>query len=654
MKYCSLSYKQFAWGALIIFALCGCSRNKDFYKESDGEENNRPSIDELFDFNTQHSCYVDFDYCLKNYVIIFELYAEDPLIESDGYYMKKDIEAVYRASTDENGKFKSDITLPAYMKEAWLYSDFLGVTTCVKLDIINQSLNFNRDNYLKEARGSSSRATVANGYTYPDEFRILGNWIDVWGTPEYLLNQKLPSADILYRMKKIYSSVNSEKIGNAHPGLLEENVPVDLKIKKATKVYLTFINTTATIQNTVGYFTYKTGTIPNVDEIQKIIAFPHTSPYYNNKMNRFGALMGGDRIQLKYWNGEKFLDEFPEGVSIGWFMIRMGYNHANGNITSKGRNIHYSTTSLNSDKKRHVVALHDNSEKLVSIGFEDQIEPYTDWNYADAVFSFEYEVDGAIDDLPSLPDDDKKPGPDDNFVACSGTIVFEDQWPAQGDYDMNDVAVYYESKRYKNLVSNKVIKCVDKFTVINESNSASYQNGFGYQFSSLDKGDIKSVLIEGVTKSSYMENQDLEPGQSHPTIILFDNAKSVIGKTITVTVEFKGEIAEGLLNAPCNPFIFIQNDRGRELHLATIPSTTANYLPTDKASESNWGKETDMTNSEKHIYYVAEDLMPYALYVSGIKFVLPDERQKITDAYPKFSSWVSSQGTTNKDWYKNK
>lgn len=359
-------------------------------------------------------------------------------------------------------------------------------------------------------------------------------------------------------------------------------------------------------------------------------------------------------MELKYWDGEKYLDEFPQGVSIGWFMIRMGYNNTNGNITSKGRNIHFSTTSLNSDNKRHVVALHDNSKKLVSIGFEDQIDPYSDWNYADAVFSFEYAVDGAIDDLPPLPDDDNKPGPDDNFVACNGTIVFEDQWPAQGDYDMNDVAVYYESKRYKNLISNKVIKCVDKFTVINESNSATYQNGFGYQFSSLNEADIKNVLIEGVAKSSYMEGQNLEPGQFRPTIILFDNAKSVIGKTITVTVEFKGEIEERLLPAPYNPFIFIQNDRGRELHLATIPSTTANYLPTNKASEDNWGKGSDMTNPKEHIYYVAEDLMPYALYVSGVKFDLPDECQKITDAYPKFSSWVSSQGAKNNDWYRNK
>ncbi|MCD7927133.1 MAG: LruC domain-containing protein [Bacteroides sp.] len=644
MNKLGFTNKHYAFAVLAFFLLCGCSHNKDFYQGSGEGETEKPSVDELFDFNTQQSCHVNIDYCLKDYVIIFEIYSEDPLVELDGNYVKKEIDPVYRASTDKNGKFMADITLPAYMEdEAWLYTDYLGVINCVKLNIIDHSLSFNQNDFMKEARGISPRATLPTGYTYPDEFKVLGNWIDKWGTPNYLLESQLPSADILYRVKKIYSSVDKEKIGKAHKELLEESVPVDIKIEKATKVYLTFINTTATIQNTVGYFTYKTGTTPDPDKIQKIISFPHTSPYYRN-LNRVGALIGGDRIQLKYWDGEKFLDEFPAGISIGWFMIRMGYSNTTGNVTSKGKTIHDSTTSLNSDNMRHVVALHDNGEKLVSIGFEDQIEPYTDWNYADAVFSLEYDVDGAIGELPSLPSDSDKPGFEDNFVLSNGTIVFEDQWPDQGDYDMNDVAIYYEGKRYKNPISNGVTKCVDKFTVINNSNSADYQNGFGYQLSNLVGNNIKSVLIDGADKSSYLGENNLEPEQSHPTIILFDNAKNFIGKTITVTIEFNGEIAEGLLQAPYNPFIFIKNDRGRELHLATIPLTKANYKPTQKANMEYWGQDLDMTNEGDGIYYVAADLMPYALYVSGERFILPDERQNIADAYPKFTEWAKSQG----------
>lgn len=30
---------------------------------------------------------------------------------------------------------------------------------------------------------------------------------------------------------------------------------------------------------------------------------------------------------------------------------------------------------------------------------------------------------------------------------------------------------------------------------------------------------------------------------------------------------------------------------------------------------------------------------------------IPDEGVKIDDSYPKFRSWVESDGKTNKDWY---
>lgn len=652
MKYCNPFRRQYVFVALMILALCSCSKKENFYQGPDDDEGKKPSVDELFDFDTQQSCHVNIDYCLKDYVIIFEIYDEDPMVELDGVYVKREIEAVYRASTDANGKFLEDIILPDYMQEAWLYTDYLGVANCVRLDILNHSLNFNYNDYMKGIKDVSPRATVANGYIYPDEFKVLGNWTDLWGTPDYLLDRQLPSADILYRVKKIYSAVAKEKIPETHPEFLDENVPVDLKIEKATKVYLTFLNNTASIKNSVGYFTYQTGTIPDASKIQKIIAFPHASTYFRGA-TRTGALTSGDRIQLKYWDGDKFLDEFPVGVSIGWFLIQGGYNTSTGNV-SKGSRIHYSTTSLNDDHKRHIVALHDSSEKLVTIGFEDQIDPKSDWNYADAIFSFEYEVDGAVGELPLLPEDGKKPGTNDNLVVLYGTIVFEDQWPDEGDYDMNDVAIYYESSRYKNPITNSVMKCVDKFTVINEPNSANYQNGFGYQFTELNDNSIGKVSIEGAPASSYVEEDNLEAGQSYPTVILFDNAKNFIGKTITVTVEFNGGVEEKRLAMPYNPFIFVNNDRGRELHLATTQETSANYKPTQKASEKYWGEDLDMTDKGKGIYYVSSNLMPFAMHISGVKFVLPGERENIMTAYPEFSGWVQSKGKQNKNWYKNK
>ena len=54
------------------------------------------------------------------------------------------------------------------------------------------------------------------------------------------------------------------------------------------------------------------------------------------------------------------------------------------------------------------------------------------------------------------------------------------------------------------------------------------QNGFGYQLHKLSNSNVKSVKItgpdaSGLSSSIYMEGKETEPGQSHPTILLYDD-----------------------------------------------------------------------------------------------------------------------------------
>lgn len=59
------------------------------------------------------------------------------------------------------------------------------------------------------------------------------------------------------------------------------------------------------MENVVGYFTYPTGTVPNVDNIQKVLAFPNATPINKIVENeRVGALLCGHEVKLKYWNSE--------------------------------------------------------------------------------------------------------------------------------------------------------------------------------------------------------------------------------------------------------------------------------------------------------------------------------------------------------------
>ena len=126
----------------------------------------------------------------------------------------------------------------------------------------------------------------------------------------------------------------------------------------------------------------------------------------------------------------------------------------------------YSYSAMNSDNKQRVVALRDKgTDQLVAIGFEDN----KDLDYCDATFYLKIAESQAIDtDLPELPSVDP-PTTVNNTVT--GLLAFEDLWPSQGDYDMNDVIVEYKSTIYQNALTGKAYKIVDEFTPVHSGGS---------------------------------------------------------------------------------------------------------------------------------------------------------------------------------------
>lgn len=597
---------------------------------------------DFFEFLTTHEYQLNVDYGLKDYPILFEIYTEDPFTTtSDGETVKKEIEPVFRAATDANGSFSGKISLPAALTQIYINSDYIGALQSVPVSISGDVIDYNQSS-LQGNAARSSRAFTPSGYKYPDGFLTLGNW-DIWGEPEYLLPEKgeLP-AGMLYGITKLLDWNPLWKVGR--DSLLNDKYVKDIVLSKPTKIKLVFLKSGASMQNTVGYYTYKKGEAPQgPDEVTKIIAFPHSSSYFGKTgIKHVGALNTGDQVQLKYWDGEKFVDEFPADVCIGWFIIPAGFNKGNVEVRSFSK-ICYSNPSFNSDNKQRTVSLFDsNSGEMVAIGFEDK----DDFNYSDAIFYFDFEK-GAVDEDIVAPIPPVTPTDEENKSTVTGTLVFEDNWPAQGDYDMNDVVVDYTSTTYKRISNNLVYKVVDTFTARHDG--ADYRNGFGYQFVNLSANDIKSITVEsdyGVV-SSYMQGQSLEPGQEKPTVILCDNFRDAVAKNAVfkVTMELKNECPKEYVAAPHNPFIFINNVRGKEVHLV-------NYPPTSLAEVNLFATEDDLSRPAEQLYYVSDVDFPFALNISGVKFDYPAERERIDVAYPKFTDWVKSGGTMNKEWYK--
>lgn len=621
---------------IALLPLSSCM-DKDVYR---GEQKNKPlNPSEVFDFKLNKDVTLNVDYGFKNdYYIVFQLYAQNPMKETaDSWEKDESIQPIYTSSTDKQGKHSEVISLSSDISEVWLYTDYLNALSPVRLEIsANGEINYNQADYIASLN-AGTRGITSAGHNYLDDWMLMPgvDW-DAYGLPTNIEPQlSLPPASTLYSIKKTYNKVNKEMIGVLHTGWIKNNATSEVKIVKDTELSLVFMQSNASWKNTVGYFTYPTGTVPTEESIRKVVAFPNATPI--TKIlggQRAGSLLCGHEVKLKYWNEkeQQFQDKFPAGVTVGWCLEGQGF--ADGNLVSK-RPTCYSYSSMNKDNVQYVVALRDsNSDRLVAIGFEDNAGK----DYADALFCLKVAEPAAVDaGKEVLP----LANPPANFTnTVKGTLAYEDQWPSVGDYDMNDVVMEYQSTIYQNALNNQVYKIVDEFTPVN--NGASYTCGFGYQLHKISSDRVISITVEGP------EGWSIEEDQAHPTVLLFNSIRNVMKQKFTITTEL-ADVDKANVQPPYNPFIFVK-DRSTEVHLV-------NYPPTSKANQDLFNTKNDVSNPSAGVYYITPfkgevNLMPYGINIPVLNFKVTDENEKIYDAYPRFVDWAKSGGKTNTDWYK--
>ncbi len=242
-----------------------------------------------------------------------------------------------------------------------------------------------------------------------------------------------------------------------------------------------------------------------------------------------------------------------------------------------------------------------------------------------------------------------------------GTLAFEDLWPGMGDYDFNDLVLDYHFKSVLN-ASNKLVEFYTKYSV--RAVGASLKNGFGLELGG-DPSNVQSVTGTHYT-SNYVHNNanGTEQGQSKTVVVLFDNAFSMIGNsgsafintkedvpyvqpdTSTLHVLYKNPVdVKTTGTAPYNPFMIVNGDRGKEVHLA-------GQKPTDLADPSIFGTMADATNPATGKYYQTASNLPWALDLP-VSFAYPVETVDILNAYNHFAAWAESGGTQYSDWYKD-
>lgn len=618
----------------------------------------------IFDFSTEKNYTLNVGYDVpEGYKVYFEVFTENPrTIDKDGQYVMKNIKPIDVGFTDVNGVYNYPIKVPTTAKKLFVYTTYAGVPRLLVADVAGEVLKAKEvEDEFAETKSSVLRASGdyknADYNKFAEGFSLnrLGYWInqngypidggtyDVYGRPDYLLDNKiLVSQNVLKGINQIVPEgrLTSDikkyiKNGDIHV--------VEADGKKSANVDVYFLDANTTARSIFGYYCYKTNNPPTkVSDIEKniTILFPNTK-----RVGDKGGLMRGEGVRLHYMeNGVDKGDEFPAGTSIGWVIYNNAYVSAFiGNPITRGGGTYYSTSALNGGSKEYVALFR--VDDFVVTGMDDYISG-TDYN--DVLFNVHSNpIDAITGEIPEVKPEEPKPSAG---VTASGTLAFEDLWPNQGDFDMNDVVVKYDSKITYNS-DNQVTETVDEYTLL--WSGASIHNGFAYQLDKVKRGDVE-ISFSGEGAGSASIEQDL----ALTTVRLFqdalvETANNTKTSTVIVTTKYRNMPKEQFEMAPYNPFI-ITSSRAKEVHLT-------NRVPTRLAEQKWFGSGDDLSVYGQGIYYitfVGTQQMPFAINIPSnpnpeldIPFVIPKESKRIDNYYPRFINWINTKGEQDSDWY---
>ncbi len=600
------------------------------------------------------------------------------------------------AVTDATGKIKYSVAVPAYIDTFIVTPNFIGVLNNAKVFLNGKTLSCTLggstgfrgnvtgtfDAKLPEAVAvnlSGNHGKIGtfdiNGVSTKTAFHYVGAY-DGQGIPSYLTKPNdAISADLLTSLtNSLPESVNLPKSKNGGAYLNSDAVS-NIILTKTADVWITFVYEGAGYRNSFGYYKYATNNPPKtVADITDI-----TFVFANASLGGSGGgLISGNKV---------YLGRIGADTTIGFVLYADAFNGSNPVKTTNPA--YFSDAYLNPETnvtlKKHTVLIDYTDPKTNAdsylVGFEDINRSLSncDQDFNDCVFyatanpveavnrtgirsvvaPLDTDGDGVCDALDEYPEDANR-AYNNHYPALNvnGTLAFEDNWPAQGDYDMNDLVVKYHYNLITN-ARNQVVEIKGDFAPI--AAGASYENAFGVQFP-FAYSVVGSVTGQRLANNLTTQNGNgTEAGQTNAVIIPFDGSRQMIHNTDgnpfvntevsmpkitgdTSHIDIILATPQATFNpATINPFLISNKRRSYEVHLP-------GFAPTNLADRRLLGTGDDASTGLT--YYVTKNNYPFAINFAG-SFNYPTERTPIYNAYLHFFDWTGSGGTSFTDWYQN-
>ena len=710
-----------------------CTDKDDFFEKEHTSPEEKTA--KVFDFSTsqQTDLIVDYSEFKANIPVFFSVYNTNPIVNENkiGEYIDETIKPIYAGYTDKNGVFDETVTLPAYAKVLHIVTgNFLIGLRRTVVEVVNGEARAIVENPMKDvqkapeinaARRVAGTGTATNDlskmshlYKKSDGTQVykpwsaaLGTWNSASGRPNYLLDksdQTLINKGLMFSEEEFNGMYGTACDAlNSGTNLKEQyRAASDLHLIKDSEISITAMGSSTCWNSSLGYYYYNENNPPkNQMDLNIIMLFPNTQDgewprgnYPNNNYNGNIGTLRGDVVQLMYYppTADGGIDTshgstiFPAGTKIG-FMLKTnawgqrGSDYAiNGSSYAGKKNIWASTTdgmsgaydsgvkfpNTNGEARSAKFAYTaPNGNEYVVVSFEDACD---DKDYDDLMFALNPANAFDLSDAPKI---------ESRRATVEGVYGFEDKWPAEGDYDMNDLMINckHELEFYTHVDGSKKLN-KERFYLTTYHNYITLKDGLAVDLQGSDIATIYvNKLLPGQTEFAstnynmynkmyyYLPEITWDKGESRMWYLTDDITKGenkATGEGVTWVFEVTYTKAINKGQTTIRPFLWRKLENGKQLEVH-LPWNE----PTKKVDTTLFGTLADRSNPStkrsngQKMYYVGSGEFPFAFYLEGVNIDVfkntilkaENESKRIDTFFPQFLDWSISEGKRNSDWY---